>query len=58
MGSPAMEIKAYQKMQAQVRFIPDYANRIKELENQSYKLNEKKNNKVAYQSSLKFIPDN
>jgi len=33
-GSPAMEMRSYQKMQAQVRFIPDYADRIKELENQ------------------------
>jgi UDP-3-O-[3-hydroxymyristoyl] glucosamine N-acyltransferase len=33
-GSPAMEMKSYQKMQAQVRFIPDYIERIKELENQ------------------------
>ncbi len=33
-GSPAMEIKAHQKMQAQVRFIPDYVERIKQLENQ------------------------
>jgi UDP-3-O-[3-hydroxymyristoyl] glucosamine N-acyltransferase len=33
-GSPAMEMRSYQKMQAQVRFIPDYADRIKVLENQ------------------------
>lgn len=33
-GSPAMEMKAHQKIQAQVRFIPDYAERIKQLENQ------------------------
>ncbi|MFZ2324471.1 MAG: UDP-3-O-(3-hydroxymyristoyl)glucosamine N-acyltransferase [Ignavibacteriaceae bacterium] len=32
MGSPAMEIKAHQKIQAQVRFIPDYVQRIKNLE--------------------------
>lgn len=33
-GSPAMEMRSHQKMQAQVRFIPDYADRIKQLENQ------------------------
>lgn len=33
-GSPAMEMRSYQKMQAQVRFISDYADRIKQLENQ------------------------
>ncbi|MFZ1519872.1 MAG: UDP-3-O-(3-hydroxymyristoyl)glucosamine N-acyltransferase [Ignavibacteriaceae bacterium] len=33
-GSPAMEMRAHQKIQAQVRFIPDYVERIKELENQ------------------------
>ena len=39
-GSPAMEMRSYQKMQAQVRFIPDYADRIKELENQVKSLKE------------------
>ncbi len=39
-GSPAMEMRSYQKMQAQVRFIPDYAERIKELENQLKSLKE------------------
>jgi len=39
-GSPAMEMRAHQKMQAQVRFIPDYAARIKELENQVKELKE------------------
>ncbi len=39
-GSPAMEMRAYQKMQAQVRFIPDYAERIKDLENQVKSLKE------------------
>lgn len=34
MGSPAIEIKAQQKMQAQVRFIPDYVDRIKKLESE------------------------
>ncbi len=33
-GSPAMEMRSYQKMQAQVRYISDYADRIKELEKQ------------------------
>jgi UDP-3-O-[3-hydroxymyristoyl] glucosamine N-acyltransferase len=33
-GSPAMEMRSYQKMQAQVRFVSDYADRIKELEKQ------------------------
>ncbi|MBE0550752.1 MAG: UDP-3-O-(3-hydroxymyristoyl)glucosamine N-acyltransferase [Ignavibacterium sp.] len=37
-GSPAMEMRSYQKMQAQVRFIPDYADRIKELESELKKL--------------------
>lgn len=40
MGSPAMEIKANQKMQAQVRFIPDYINRIKKLEDEIKSLKE------------------
>jgi UDP-3-O-[3-hydroxymyristoyl] glucosamine N-acyltransferase len=39
-GSPAMEMRAYQKMQAQVRFIPDYVERIKQLENQVKSLKE------------------
>ena len=39
-GSPAMEMRAYQKMQAQVRFINDYAERIKELENKIKSLQE------------------
>jgi UDP-3-O-[3-hydroxymyristoyl] glucosamine N-acyltransferase len=39
-GSPAMEMRAHQKMQAQVRFIPDYAERIKELENKIKSLQE------------------
>jgi UDP-3-O-[3-hydroxymyristoyl] glucosamine N-acyltransferase len=42
-GSPAMEMRSYQKMQAQVRFISDYANRIKELENQVILLKEQLN---------------
>lgn len=33
-GSPAMEMRSYQKMQAQVRYISEYADRIKELEKQ------------------------
>lgn len=37
-GSPAMEMRSYQKMQAQVRFIPDYAERIKELESELKKI--------------------
>mgnify|MGYP003499170622 FL=1 len=37
-GSPAMEMRSYQKMQAQVRFISDYADRIKELETELKKL--------------------
>lgn len=37
-GSPAMDMRSYQKMQAQVRFIPDYADRIKELESELKKL--------------------
>jgi UDP-3-O-[3-hydroxymyristoyl] glucosamine N-acyltransferase len=37
-GSPAMEMRSYQKMQAQVRFISDYADRIKELESELKKL--------------------
>lgn len=39
-GSPAIEIKAHQKMQAQVRFLHDYAERIKQLENQVKSLKE------------------
>jgi len=39
-GSPAMEMRAHQKMQAQVRFITDYAERIKELENKIKSLQE------------------
>ncbi len=39
-GSPAMEMKSHQKMQAQVRFIPDYVDRIKELEKQVKLLSE------------------
>ncbi|MDP2365109.1 MAG: UDP-3-O-(3-hydroxymyristoyl)glucosamine N-acyltransferase [Ignavibacteria bacterium] len=39
-GSPAMEMRSHQKMQAQVRFIPDYVERIKELENQVKSLTE------------------
>lgn len=39
-GSPAMEMRSYQKMQAQVRFIPDYAARIKDLEKQIKELKE------------------
>lgn len=34
MGFPAMEIKSYQKLQAQLRLFPEYIKRIKELENQ------------------------
>jgi UDP-3-O-[3-hydroxymyristoyl] glucosamine N-acyltransferase len=34
MGSPAMDIKSQQKMQAQIRFIPDYLKRIEKLENE------------------------
>jgi UDP-3-O-[3-hydroxymyristoyl] glucosamine N-acyltransferase len=37
-GSPAMEMRSYQKMQAQVRFIPDYVDRIKELESEIKKI--------------------
>lgn len=44
-GSPAMEMRAYQKMQAQVRFIPDYVERIKQLENQIKSLKELLSNK-------------
>jgi UDP-3-O-[3-hydroxymyristoyl] glucosamine N-acyltransferase len=40
MGSPAMEIKAQQKMQAQIRFISDYAERIKKLEDEIKSLKE------------------
>ncbi len=40
MGSPAMEIKAQQKMQAQIRFIADYAERIKKLEDEIKSLKE------------------
>lgn len=40
MGSPAMEIKAQQRMQAQIRFIPDYAERIKKLEDEIKSLKE------------------
>ncbi len=40
MGSPAMEIKAQQKMQAQIRFIPDYIERIKKLEDEIKSLKE------------------
>ncbi len=44
-GSPAMEIRSYQKMQAQVRFIPEYVDRIKELEKQVKLLSEHLNKK-------------
>ena len=44
-GSPAMEMRAHQKMQAQVRFIPDYVERIKELEKQLESLKELINKK-------------
>jgi UDP-3-O-[3-hydroxymyristoyl] glucosamine N-acyltransferase len=44
-GSPAMEMRSYQKMQAQVRFISDYADRIKQLENQVNILKEQVNKK-------------
>lgn len=44
-GSPAMEMRSHQKMQAQVRIISDYADRIKELENQVKELKELLNNK-------------
>lgn len=44
-GSPAMEMRAYQKIQAQVRFIPDYVERIKLLENQIKSLKELLSNK-------------
>lgn len=40
MGSPAMEIKAQQRMLAQIRFIPDYAERIKKLEDEIKSLKE------------------
>jgi uncharacterized protein (UPF0335 family) len=45
MGSPAMEIKAQQKMQAQVRFIPDYLKRIENLENEIKSLKEQTHKK-------------
>lgn len=38
--APAMEIKSYQKTQAQVRFIPDYIHRIKKLEDEIKSLKE------------------
>lgn len=44
-GSPAMEMRTHQKMQAQIRFIPDYVDRIKELENQIKSLTELINKK-------------
>jgi UDP-3-O-[3-hydroxymyristoyl] glucosamine N-acyltransferase len=34
MGSPAIDMKSQQKMQAQIRFIPDYLKRIEKLENE------------------------
>jgi UDP-3-O-[3-hydroxymyristoyl] glucosamine N-acyltransferase len=40
MGFPAMEIKSYQKLQAQLRLFPDYIKRIKELEDQLESLKE------------------
>ena len=40
MGSPAMEMKAYKKLQAQLRFISDYADRIKSLETEIKSLKE------------------
>ena len=40
-----MEMRTHQKMQAQIRFIPDYVDRIKELENQIKSLTELINKK-------------
>lgn len=45
MGFPAMEIKSYQKLQAQLRLFPDYIKRIKELENEVQSLKENQSKK-------------